>query len=155
MLPIPDRYRFALGASEGEHTLTAFDNALLEAGIGNVNLVRITSILPPRASEDGSLEPPYGALVPAAYGVCTSQEPGEIISAAVGVGLSGGSMGVIMEAAGRCSRQESEKKVAGMLEEAFATRGMLLEEVVVKGVEHRVITAGAALASVILWYRDG
>ena len=35
------------GNAEGGTSLNAFDNALLAAGIGNINLVRISSILPP------------------------------------------------------------------------------------------------------------
>src|SRR5206468_7432297 len=35
------------GNAEGSTPLNAFDNALLAAGIGNINLVRISSILPP------------------------------------------------------------------------------------------------------------
>lgn len=35
------------GASEGPTKLNAFDNALLEAQIGNVNLIPVSSMLPP------------------------------------------------------------------------------------------------------------
>ena len=35
------------GTAEGGTTLNAFDNALLVAGIGNVNLIKVSSIVPP------------------------------------------------------------------------------------------------------------
>src|SRR5262249_17098555 len=35
------------GSAEGTTELNAFDNALLAAGIGNINLVKVSSILPP------------------------------------------------------------------------------------------------------------
>ena len=35
------------GHAEGGTTLNAFDNALLAAGIGNINLIKVSSILPP------------------------------------------------------------------------------------------------------------
>jgi arginine decarboxylase len=35
------------GIAEGSTPLNAFDNALLAAGIGNVNLIKVSSILPP------------------------------------------------------------------------------------------------------------
>ncbi len=39
------------GSAEGTTPLNAFDNALLAAGIGNINLVKVSSILPrPRPS---------------------------------------------------------------------------------------------------------
>ena len=37
------------GHAEGGTTLNAFDNALLAAGIGNINLIKVSSILPPRS----------------------------------------------------------------------------------------------------------
>jgi len=151
MLPIPNKYRVATGSSEGSLALSAFDKALLEANIGNLNLVRITSILPPLVQEDPELQPPYGALVPTAYGAFTSENPGDIISAAVGLGFSRDHVGVIMEAAGCCPRQESEEKVQKMLEEAFASRHLTLDKTIIKGVQHRVGKTGAVIAAVILW----
>ena len=56
MLPTPKKFKIVAAAAEGTHKLTAFDNALLDAGIGNVNLVRISSILPPSAQQDQGLE---------------------------------------------------------------------------------------------------
>ena len=34
------------GKAEGPSKLNAFDNALLDAGIGDVNLIKVSSILP-------------------------------------------------------------------------------------------------------------
>ena len=47
------------GASEGPTKLNAFDNALLEAKIGNVNLIPVSSMLPPNTQlvEMPELEP--------------------------------------------------------------------------------------------------
>jgi len=47
---IPNEIRKAClvaGAAEGASELNAFDGALLSAGIGDLNLVRVTSIIPP------------------------------------------------------------------------------------------------------------
>ena len=38
------------GHAEGGSSLNAFDNALLVAGIGNINLVKISSIVPPEVA---------------------------------------------------------------------------------------------------------
>jgi len=152
VLPTPSIYKFALGSGEGKDSLTAFDRALLQAGIGNVNLLRITSILPPSAGEDEKLSPPYGALVPAAFGTFSSERPGETISAAVGIGFSRDTYGVIMEAAGPHTRAETEDKVERMLQEAFANRGLDLRETLIRGIEHQVIRVGSVFAAVVLWY---
>ncbi|NMB16013.1 MAG: pyruvoyl-dependent arginine decarboxylase, partial [Firmicutes bacterium] len=49
MLPTPEKFTLVAGGSEGPTGLNAFDNALLAAGLGNLNLVRVSSILPPGA----------------------------------------------------------------------------------------------------------
>ena len=43
----PTQYFLVSGASDGYMPLNAFDGALLQAGIGNTNLVRMSSIVPP------------------------------------------------------------------------------------------------------------
>ena len=72
------------GSAEGTTPLNAFDNALLAAGIGNINLVKVSSILPPEAAivDLPRLRP--GAIVPTAYAAMTSEVPGEVVAAAVG-----------------------------------------------------------------------
>ncbi len=152
MISKPEKFVIVAAAAEADHALTAFDAALLKAGIANVNLVRISSILPPecRKEENGIAFPP-GAFVPTAYGAISSEKEGALLAAAVGIGFSRDSIGVIMEHAGHCSEQESREKVKEMIEEAFANRGLELYNIEIKGVEHRVKKAGAALAAVALW----
>lgn len=152
MLPTPQKFKIVTGAFEGQTPLSAFDGALLNAGIGNINLIRVTSILPPHAVEDPELQIPEGSLVPTAYGTFNSSRPGEVISAAVGIGFSRDSFGVIMETAGRESRQEAEAQVEIMIRDAFHQRGMTLEHQSIKGIQHEVKTNGAVIAAVALWY---
>lgn len=152
MLPTPTKFKIAAAAGEGEHKLTAFDCALCEAGIGNVNLLRVSSILPPACRQDQELMLPPGSIVPSAYGSISSDEPGALISAAVGIGFSEDKFGVIMEYAGRCSREEAAHKVQSMIREAFILRGMKLNDIQVEAVEHRVRKVGAVVAAVVLWY---
>lgn len=152
MLPTPKKFKIVAAAAEGSHKLTAFDNALLDAGIGNVNLVRISSILPPSAEQDQDLILPPGSLVPTAYGAIVCDEPGTRISAAVGIGFSPDTFGVIMEYSGNCSKQEAEDKIAAMLKEAFIKRGLPLVKTEIRAVEHTVESIGCAFAAVALWY---
>ena len=79
-------------------------------------------------------------------------EPGKQIPAAVGVGFSADTFGVIMEYSGYCSKEEAEAKIVQMLEEAFASRGMELVKTEIRSVEHTVKSIGCALAAVNLWY---
>jgi arginine decarboxylase len=152
MLPTPKKFFVTAGSAEGKNHLNAFDNALLIGRIGNLNLMRVSSILPPGVQYCPNLDIPPGSLVPTAYGYIISDVPGELISAAVGVGFSKDTYGVIMEFSGKCSKEEAEKKIISMLEEAFRTRGMKLEGTRLASAEHRVEAIGCALAAVPLWY---
>ena len=152
MIPIPTKFKIVAGAAEGEHKLTAFDHALLKAGIANINLVRISSIMPPGAKQDQNMTIVPGTLAPTAYGTICSDIPGTIISAAVGVGLSPDSFGVIMEFAGECSKEEAESHITSMIKEAFHLRALQLKEIRMSSVEHVVEKTASALAAVVLGY---
>ena len=152
MIAKPERFIIVAATAEANHALTAFDAALLKAGIGNVNLVKLSSILPPGCEEEknGIIFPP-GAFVPTAYGAVCSEKSGELIAAAVGIGFSEKSFGVIMEHSGSCNAVAARAKVEEMIKEAFVNRGLELKGIKIKSVEHRVEKAGAALAAVALW----
>ncbi len=151
--PIPNTVWAAAGAAEGDTELNAFDNALLAAQIGNLNLIRISSVLPQDAT---LLEEPVpitpGALVPTVYTSQISSLPGQTVAAAVGIGLADGSHGMIFEAHGD-SRRQAEADVRRMLEASFARRGLRLKDISVRSIEHRVERIGCAVAAVVLWWR--
>ncbi len=152
MLPTPKKYFVTSGAAEGSSCLNAFDNALLAARIGNINIIRVSSILPPGTEYDPELLLPPGSLVPTAYGSTVSDVPGELIAAAVGVGISQESFGVIMEYSGKCGAAQAQEKIEGMIKEAFGRRGMEVVEIKMSAVEHRVQKIGCVMAAVPLWY---
>ena len=137
------------GTAEGGSVLNAFDNALLSAGIGNINLVRVSSIVPPGVEIIPLPPVKPGALVPTAYAAMTSDVPNEVVVAAVGYALPHDPTkpGVIMEYHDRTDRQTAEQAVRAMLVEAFQVRGEPIRELEVVAVEHRVEKAGCALAA--------
>jgi arginine decarboxylase len=143
-------------SAEGGTTLNAFDNALLAAGIGNINLVKISSIVPPEVSfvEMPKIKP--GAVVPTAYAAITSETPGETVAAAVGYALTDdpAKNGVIMEFHGVARRGEAERQIRVMLEEAFRVRGETIDHMEIFAVEHTVERIGCALAAVTLLTED-
>ena len=144
------------GSAEGSTALNAFDNALLAAGIGNINLVRISSILPPGVDLVPLPRIKPGAIVPTAYAAQTSEVPGEVIAAAVGWARPEDPErnGVIMEFHDKATREEAERMVVQMLEEAFRVRGQSIRDFRVVAVEHRVERTGCALAAVTLLADD-
>ncbi|MCL6447718.1 MAG: arginine decarboxylase, pyruvoyl-dependent [Armatimonadetes bacterium] len=152
MLPTPQKYFLTAACAEGNTPLTAFDRALLAGKIGNLNLLRVSSILPPGARYCPEMVIPEGSLVPVAYGYIISETPGELISAAVGVGVALNSFGVIMEFAGRCPQTRARDQIQKMLVEAFAARKLELADIKIASVEHKVEKIGCALAAVPMWY---
>lgn len=153
MLPIP--VRFTLGAGQGEAgtPLNAFDAALLAAGMGNLNLLRVSSILPPGAVHTEKLDIPHGMLVPTAYATLASQQPGQQIAAAVAVGIPADSgCGVIMECSDYCSKKEIEERIIGMVQAAFVMRERQLRGIQLIAIEHTVEQCGSVFAGVALWY---
>jgi len=154
-LPVPDFYFFAAGSSEGYTSLNAFDGCLMNAGIGNTNLIRLSSIIPPNCSEDQPVKLPYGHAVPVAYAFISSQTPGEIISAAVAAALPKDPTlpGLIMEYSARGHKEDIEGIVTNMAKEGMKMRGYEIDHITVKSVEHVVERVGGAFASVVLWNR--
>lgn len=140
------------GHAEGGTTLNAFDNALLAAGIGNINLIKVSSILPPDVPVIDLPKIKPGALVPTAYAAMTSETAGETVAAAVGYAVPDdpAKNGVIMEFHGVASRAEAERQIHLMLEEAFRIRGEVIRERAVFAVEHTVERVGCALAAITL-----
>lgn len=152
MLPTPKKVKLVAGGAEGQTKLTAFDKALLDARIGNLNLIRVSSILPPNCVHEENFDIPPGSLTPTAYGSLISDQPGQEIAAAIGVGFAADDYGVIMEFAGFCGQQDAEERVSAMVREAFAARGRELVEVKVLGVSRVVEGTAAVMAAAVMWY---
>lgn len=150
----PTKYYFVTGSSEGYSSLNAFDGALLDAKIGNTNLVRMSSILPPKCEEIEVIEQlPYGALVPVAYASMTSSGAGEIISSAVAIAypVDENKPGLIMEYSARGHKEDAKEIVEKMAEKGMNMRHEKIKEIRSMSVEHKVEHIGATFAAIVLW----
>ncbi len=154
MVRTPNVFQLVKGAGEGRMPLNAFDKALLSAGVGDTNLIRISSIVPPGAREVSGLVLPGGSLVPVAYAHIDSGLPGQIISAAIAVAIPEDSSqpGVIMEYEAEAPLQVVEEVVRQMAEDAFAYRNRKLAAIKTAGIEHTVVKCGSVFAGAVLWY---
>ncbi len=154
MVSTPNVFCLVKGAGEGRTLLNAFDQALLNAGVGDTNLVRMSSIVPPGAKQRKSITLPKGGLVPVAYAHIDSEKPGEIISAAIAVALPEDPdlSGVIMEYEAVAPLTEVEKVVRQMAQDAFEYRNRKLGALFSAGVQHTVKERGAVFAGAVLWY---
>ncbi len=150
---MPTTFFFVKGSSEGFSSLNSFDGALLNAGIGNTNLVKMSSIIPPHCREIEPVPLPQGALVPVAYASITSSNPGEKISAGVAAAFpeDENHAALIMEHAAPGSKEEIEERVRQMAREGMLMRGKEIRELKSVAVEHVVEKVGTAFAAVVLW----
>ena len=149
----PTQYFLVSGASEGITPLNAFDGALLQAGIGNTNIVKMSSIVPPHCQLISPIPLPPGALIPAAYGALSSDVPGEMIAAGVAIALPEDEdrNGLIMEYSGKGDRSKIEETVRNMAIEGMKVRGWKIKELKSVAAEYKVKKIGAVLAAVVLW----
>ncbi|MHB8511553.1 MAG: pyruvoyl-dependent arginine decarboxylase [Actinomycetota bacterium] len=146
----PTKVCLVSGAAEGDSELTAFDNALLKAGIGHLNLIAVTSIFPEGASLAPLPDISTGTLTPTVYAKMVSETPGEVVSSCIGVGVTARG-GVLMEAHGPWTAAQIEARVSKMVEEGMRSRGFGEYELHFATAEHRVERIGSAVAAAVLW----
>ena len=122
-------YKIGGGTASAQYQLNAFDKALLNAGCGNYNLVRVSSILPAHAEKSDTIMLPEGSLLPVAYAEIISEpikdnESEKEISAAVAIGIPStpGHVGVIMEYSGACKEGISREHAIAMVKHAMQDR---------------------------------
>ena len=150
---IPKKFFMVTGASEGYTPLNAFDGALLDAGIGNTNLIKMSSIIPPGATLIDPTSIPAGNFLPIAYGTLHSNVPGEIIAAAVAAAIPNDPAlpGVIMEYSTRGRKKDVESIARAMAEEAVTRRGVADSSIHAISHEIKVQSLAAIIAAVVLW----
>lgn len=137
------------GVGVSKDGLPSFDKALIEAGVGNYNLVRLSSILPAEhvwvQPENIAEHIPEGSLLPTAYSTITSDIEGDFIVSTIGVGLPAdrSKVGVIMEYSTKnVTEKEALDVLFRMIQEAFEVRGWKLENIVSTSISAKVEEAG-------------
>ena len=154
MVEIPRIFFSVSGKSDGFTPLNAFDNCLLRAGVGDTNLVKMSSIIPPRCEKSAPVALPHGSLVPIAYAFISSETPGQVIAAAVAVAIpeDPSLAGLIMEYSADSPLENVSEIVKEMTRKGFESRKRKIKELYVTGAEHKVERCGGAFAGVVLWY---
>ena len=155
IIKTPTKFFLVSGSSEGFSLLNAFDGALLASGVGDTNLVKMSSILPPGCEEmrPPPVPLPEGALVPTAYASLYSDTPGEIISAAVAIGIpkDANRAGLIMEYSARAEESVVVEKVKKMVEKGMELRKRPVRQIMAISATYKVVAIGAVFAGVVLW----
>ncbi len=158
---IPRHAVVTSGCGEGITPLNAFDAALLNAGIGNLNLIRLSSVLPPGMSindlrdakeELAALLP--GQIVPAVYASCTNGARGATISAAIAVivPIAQNSNGMIFEASGIASEETIRDMAKQMATESMLVRQAIWNEIRTESVSAVVGERPTCVIAAVVFY---
>ena len=149
------KYKMYNGRSVGStEALLSFDSALIEAGVSNYNLVRVSSILPPNFSYCSELDVLHGDVLFTAYSAITEKGAG-VISAAIAVGIPShaSNVGVIMEHSCNDVAKVSESKVRDMVVKAMRARDLDIKEILSSSVEIELVqdSYATAISGIALW----
>lgn len=129
---LPKKFFIVAGsATSAVSPLNAFDAALTKAGIGQCNLVNVSSILPPDAEEIRNSIIMPGTITFAVMARMDG-DPGETIGAGIGwiSGLSGKKerYGLVAEAHGYKDKEAIEKELKSKLGEMAKIRDLKIEK---------------------------
>ena len=130
MLQIPTKFFVTSGKAVSKVTdLNAFDLALLNAGVGEQNLVSLSSILPIGVKETRRRVLPMGAITPCILAQQRGSE-GETISAGIGFGFrTDGKGGYVVEGHGYMNKKAIREILEWKLREMVKLRGVELRSI--------------------------
>ena len=142
------------GKDEGPTKLNAFDNALSDAGIGDVNLIKVSSMLSANAEIQKLPKLKAGAMVNCVLSEVTSDNPGDVITAVIAVAI-GNELGCVVETTGINKDTdeligEAEEMVTYMMEK----RDVDIKELRVEFSTTTVKNIASAIASVVYLNND-
>ncbi|MCD6491470.1 MAG: pyruvoyl-dependent arginine decarboxylase [Candidatus Njordarchaeia archaeon] len=147
LITVPKKVVVKAVSAEGITELNAFDNCLIQAGLGNISLVKITSLLPSDIEIlDEAPQLPNGANVPAIYAYKISSLNGQKIAAALALGWTNGGPTLVAEYADEeIDSEYAEKEVLRMLRKMAEARNLELTRYEVVSVDHVVKSTGCVL----------
>lgn len=141
------------GLGYGDYFLTSFDDALLNSGVGNYNLVKVSSILPAGCRQNEFINIIEGSPLHIAYAAVSSNIRNDLISSAIAVGIPTDKtkIGVIMEFAGHEPEIYAREVAESMVKEAMVKRKYELDKILItscetSSFEGEYVTAFAGIA---------
>ncbi len=149
----PENYTITSGKGVSAFKLVAFDNALLDAGISNYNLLKVSSILPAGCVRREVVDVKTGSPLLTAYATISSDLPGDCIATAIAVGIpvNPEEVGVIMEATG-IDAATTERIACEMVIEAMRNHGIALNHIESSSIEGTVEKDTLSLISAISFW---
>ncbi|WP_297982458.1 pyruvoyl-dependent arginine decarboxylase [uncultured Methanobrevibacter sp.] len=143
------RIAIVSGNAEGPTELNAFDNALYEAEIGDVNLIKVSSMLEANTKIEKLPKLKAGSMVNCVLSSITSKTKSDELVACVAVAI-GDELGCVVEEAGiNKNPEEIKEKAIKMVKYMMEKRNVKINELIVEEAHHKVEEIGSAIAAVI------
>ncbi len=137
------------GKDEGPTKLNAFDNALSDAGIGDVNLIKVSSMLGPNTEIVDLPDFKPGSMVNCVLSEVTSDVSGQQITAVVAVAI-GDELGCAVEASGRDeSPDDVIAEAKAMATYMMDRRGVEIRDLIVESSSTTVNKIASVIASIV------
>ena len=137
------------GSDEGPTKLNAFDNALSDAGIGDVNLIKVSSMLAGNVEINELPKLKAGAMVNCVLSEITSDVSGDEITAVIAVAI-GEELGCVVETTGKNKDADDLIEEAKMMVEyMMEKRGVEIKELIVEYSTATVSKIASVVASVV------
>ena len=148
---ISDKMKIAIvsGKDEGPTKLNAFDNALSDAGIGDVNLIKVSSMLSKVTEVKELPKLKAGAMVNCVLSEITSDNPGDEITAVIVVAI-GDELGCVVETT--CINKDENDLIDEakfMVTYMMEKRGVEIKELIIESSTTTVENIASVVASVV------
>ena len=148
------RIAIVSGKDEGPTKLNAFDNALSNAGIGDVNLIKVSSMLSGNAEVCDLPKLKPGAMVNCVLSSITSDNPGDIITVVVAVAI-GEELGCVVETSGtNKDSNDLVKEAEEMVKYMMERRKVEIKKLIVEYSTTEVKNIASCVASVVYLNED-
>ena len=137
------------GKDEGPTKLNAFDNALSDAGIGDVNLIKVSSMLAGETEIETLPKLKAGAMVNCVLSEITSDNPGDEITAVVAVAI-GKELGCVVETTGiNKNPDELIDEAERMVKYMMGKRNVEIQELIIEPSTTTVENIASVISSVV------
>ena len=137
------------GKDEGPTKLNAFDNALSDAGIGDVNLIKVSSMLAGNAEIEKLPKLKAGSMVNCVLSEITSDNPRDEITAVIAVAI-GDELGCVVETTGiNEDLMDLENEAKFMVRYMMDKRNVEIKNLIVESSTATVENIASVVASVV------
>lgn len=149
---VAKEFYITTGYGIDEYEISSFDKALVASGLGDYNIVRVSSIIPPNTKQTTDINYKKGSVLFTAYSKNSTNKKELIASAVVAaIPKESNKIGVIMEYSCKSNKQIAIDTAKQLAVDAMRRRGIDKYNIIAKGIDAQgedgiITTTFAAIA---------